>query len=545
MRPLRIAVAAAVLVGVGGSAVVITAAAQPGDLNGYMNTHREAVQEQLAATTDPVQQAAFEKELGAICSFLGDCPPESTTTTTVSPSTTTSVPDTTTTEAPTTTTALATTTVPATTTTPAPTTTTTVAPSTTTTSISLPTACGLAGAVFCETFDVSHNGGTRTGDLNPVLWGVSRVGNINPGKAINDIAQVSMTGCGTTAWSFTPADVRICNGKMFEAVNDGGSVAQLNTYPKQPFNFAGRTGKVVFDVAADSTGSHGAWPEFVITDKPVPGVRRSISFQQSAGAVNEIGFSLDGCSGATGNTTGVGTVFMTNAGVYSEPSFTATGCVTKGSANTLNHFEVRLSQTHLEVWGTNPGGGTLVQLATANVNLGFTQGLVWLDDVHYNARKAVEPCGCGTQWNHTFVWDNLGFDGPKTYRDLGFDVPDANVPGQDATAGDPTRRIGFQIGTGPVNMTVTGVRHDQTPTAAQVVLNTYSFAAVLPSVSVNGGPYIDTSGNGPSFVWRTLSIPVPVAQVHDGVNTLTFKSGDGSTVIANVSLILVAGSAVP
>ena len=41
-------------------------------------------------------------------------------------------------------------------------------------------------------------------------------------------------------------------------------------YPKQPFDFAGRTGTVVFDVSADSEGPHAAWPEFWITDQPLP-----------------------------------------------------------------------------------------------------------------------------------------------------------------------------------------------------------------------------------------------------------------------------------
>ena len=95
-----------------------------------------------------------------------------------------------------------------------------------------------------------------------------------PGQQMyDDMPRVSMSGCGTTAWTYTPNDVRICNGKMFETVNDGGGVVNLNTYPKQPFDFNGRTGRVTFDVSADSDGSHGAWPEFVITDKPVPGVR--------------------------------------------------------------------------------------------------------------------------------------------------------------------------------------------------------------------------------------------------------------------------------
>ena len=409
------------------------------------------------------------------------------------------------------------------------------------------TSCGLTAPSFCETFDAPAGAGTRTGDLDPVLWGVSRIGITNPGQYINDIALASVTGCGSTAFAAPPSDVRICNGQMYEAVNDGGGVSNLNTYPKQPFSFAGRTGKVTFDVSADSDGSHGAWPEFVITDKPVPGVRRSISEQIPAGAANSIGFSLDGGCGVAG-LTGVGAVFVTKNNVYSQPDFTTPNCVTKGSGRAMNHFEVRLSQNRLEVWGTDAGAGNLKQLAVAdNLGLTFSQGLVWLDDVHYNARKAIEPCECGTQYNHTFVWDNLGFDGPKTYRDLGFDVPDAQTTGGNSLAGDSSSRVGYQVGVGPLTLNVDGIRRDQTPTGAQVVLNTYSFATVVPSVSINGGPWIDTPWpyDSQAYSWRSISIPVPLDQIHDGTNTLTFASGDGSTIISNISLILVAASPVP
>jgi len=409
------------------------------------------------------------------------------------------------------------------------------------------TSCGLAAPAFCDTFDSPAGAGTRTGDLDPVLWGVSRIGNTNPGQHINDVAVTSVMGCGSAEFTAAPRDVRVCDGQMYEAVNDGGGVANLNTYPKQPFSFAGRTGKVTFDVSADSDGSHGAWPEFVVTDKPVPGVRRSISDMIPAGAANSIGFSLDGGCGVPG-LTGVGAVFVTKNNVYSEPSFKTPNCVTKGSARTMNHFEVRLSQNRLEVWGTDAGAGNLKQLAVAdNLGLTFGQGLVWLDDVHYNARKAIEPCECGTQFNHTFVWDNLGFDGPKTYRDLGFDVPDALQAGGTTLAGDSSTALGYQVGTGPIDLQVSGVRRDQAPTGAQIVLNTYSFAAVVPSVSVNGGPSIQTPWpfDAQTYSWRSISIPVPLDQIHDGTNTLTFTSGDSSTIISNISLILVAASPVP
>jgi hypothetical protein len=70
---------------------------------------------------------------------------------------------------------------------------------------------------------------------------------------------------------------------------------------------------------------------------------------------------------------------------------------------------------------------------------------------------------------------------------------------------------------------------------------------VIPSISVNGGPWIDTPWpfDAGTYSWRSLSIPVPVEQVRDGTNTIAFRSNDGSTTVANVSLILVAASPVP
>ncbi|MCU1502708.1 MAG: hypothetical protein JWM12_2062 [Ilumatobacteraceae bacterium] len=460
--------------------------------------------------------------------------PTTATPTTATPTTATPTTATPTTAAPTT----------AAPTTAAP---TTAAPTTTRPAAAGAAGCGLTSAAFCATFDAPKNGGTQTGDLDPTLWGVSRVADVNPGQSANGVVASHLVGCGSTTASPPPGDVRICNGQLLEAVNDGGGVTNMNIYPKQPFNFAGRTGTVTFDLSADSGGTHAAWPEFVITDKPVPGVRRQISMQPVPHAPNSVGFALDtGCSGQD-NTTGVGVIFTTVNGQYTEVQGSRPNCITKGSSASMNHFEVRVSQSHIEVWGTDAGSKTLKQLAVENVNLNFTQGLVWMDDVHYNARKAVEPCACGTQFDHTFAWDNLGFDGPKTYRDLGFDVPLANVSGGRSINGDAEVQEGYQVGTGPQTFTVTGVKSVQTPTAAQVVLNAYSFNHTHPTVSVNGNAPIATTwaATDDGYMWRSMTIPVPLAQVHDGSNTLTFASADGSTIIANVSLILVAAAPVP
>jgi hypothetical protein len=179
------------------------------------------------------------------------------------------------------------------------------------------------------------------------------------------------------------------------------------------------------------------------------------------------------------------------------------------------------------------------------MNLSCTQGLVWLNDVHYNARKAVEPCECGTQFDHSYAWDNLGFDGPKTYRDWGFDVPYANVANTARSqSGDPTYvQTGYSLGS-TRNLVVTGVNKGAA-TGAKVVLNTNNWNGQTLSLSVNGHATI-THTLGGSFTAQSFSMPVPLGDIVAGTNTLTFSSDDGgNTVITNITLILVAAAPVP
>jgi hypothetical protein len=425
-----------------------------------------------------------------------------------------------------------------------------------------------ASMAFCETFDSPQGNGGRSGDLDPELWGVSRLGFDNGGAGDFDtVAATEVVGCGDDGTQvLPPSDVRICNGRMTEAVNDAGGVVSHATYPKQPFDFNGRTGTVAFDVTADSDGTHGAWPEFWITEKPVPDNMAEISDQVPSIGQNAIGFALDGCNSAT--TTGVGGVFLSQDYAFSEPSFTTPNCITKPTGypgtRAMNHIEVRISTSRMEVWGTDAGGTLLKQLAVVpNLNLNFSKGLVWLTDTHYNAKKAVEPCECGTQARHTFQWDNLGFDGPKTYRDLSFDVHDSHsAHGQvcDGACFDATN-VGYGIGSTPVALNTDPVFQRQNPTAAIVTFNSYSYDAVLPSVSVNGNAYIANpwpykdsppfqNGAG-GFSRRSYWMSVPLDQVHIGqpgagaVNTLSFVTSGGGAWVANINLILVAGAPVP
>src|SRR4030088_3047939 len=143
--------------------------------------------------------------------------------------------------------------------------------------------CSLQSATsplaFCDTFDAPAGTGNRSGDLNGQVWGVSRIlGDTNFGQGTaNAAAPTSLLGCSGTSTVVPPHDVVVCDGQLREATNDtasetfeAGTVTVLAMYPKQPFDFAGRTGTIGFDISNDTHGTHAAWPEVWLTDKPVP-----------------------------------------------------------------------------------------------------------------------------------------------------------------------------------------------------------------------------------------------------------------------------------
>jgi hypothetical protein len=398
------------------------------------------------------------------------------------------------------------------------------------------TAGPAVDVAFCDSFDTATpDPSTRAGDLDAEVWGVSRTNTaVNLGQGqYNDFYVAHLVGCGGTQAVLPSRDVRICGGRLLEAVADNGGQPVLAMYPKQPFDFAGRTGTVVFDVSSDSDGPHAAWPEFWITDKPVPAPRAGVLPAQRPYARHSFGFELG--SDYCGDGQGVHAIGVTRNYVSENVPFTRHGCVTRGSATgALNHFEVRLSQDRVEIWGSDAGSASVRLLASASdLRLSFTRGLIWIEHVGYNACKFGS-----TQCDHTFAWDNVGFDGPKTYRDLSFDVQDALVP----VAGGV--RLGWSL-TGGVQLTVPGVFRKQPPTGAIVTFNWFPYTPVVPSFRVNGGPLHVTPWpfDGTTFAWRTIDVPVPLSEVRDGANTIEF--GASQAVLSNVNLILIAAGPVP
>ena len=412
---------------------------------------------------------------------------------------------------------------------------------------------------FCDTFDQpAGTTGNRSGDLNGTVWGVSRIiagGNdtyssgTNPSQGqINNFAPVALQGCGSSLVPVYPDhDVRICNGQVVEGVNDDGGQTVLAMYPKQPFDIAGRTGTVVFDVSANSEGPHAAWPTFVYTDQPVPAPYSSSSGIDTS-ARNSFGFTIASPDYITGNAAGpcggngtsVDSMFVTRNYQLSSIPFTEMNCVVRPSSPTqLNHFEVRLSESQVQVWATDPGSTTLREIAQAsNVNLPLTRGLIWMEDTHYNANKF------NSQQSHTFGWDNVGFDGPVLPRDLTFDALENGLLDVDPRW---PNHPGMQLGwTTDATVTVPNVSNVSQAQAALVTFNWFATDTSVPSISVNGNAAITTSWpfDGVTYVWRTIAVPVPLSEIKAGVNTITIRDAWG-VAVANVDIILVGAGGIP
>jgi len=444
-----------------------------------------------------------------------------------------------------------------------------------------PADCGLAQAAFCDSFDAPLGNGNRSGDLDGTVWGVSRaLGAVNFGQGqYNSAAPVLMDRCGQQVMVAPPHDVAICNGRLVEAQYDQHGVTALAMYPKQPFDFSGRTGTVVFDVSDDTHGSHRAWPEFWMTDRPVPAPFTHFSSLQEV-PFNGFGVRFAAyCPPSPPGDPGCGVRFVCQnepldvpvvtvdsavvvSSFVSNDSFTdvAPGtiavtpldCVKASSGpGDMNHFELRIAQNGIDVYATD--AGTLAPLkkiaSIGNVTLPLTRGLIWIEDVHYNGDK--EGLDQGT---HTFTWDNVGFDGPKLARDLAFDVPDRMQPMDGIYAG--LINLGWPVAPNdpqPLALTVPGVYHVARASAALLTLNYSTFDPVTLSFRFNGGPWHDQAWPfPPCYVQnnavlcgaKTVAFPVPLAEVVAGDNRVEFKSSDIAG-IYNVDLILVGAGGVP
>jgi hypothetical protein len=441
-----------------------------------------------------------------------------------------------------------------------------------------PTAAGTPGSLaFCDPLSTpSTNPATnqRAGQLNGVVWGTAQ----NMGGFPTDPLPSVPSACGAGTVSY-PGNMEICNGHLNTTIANVGA-GSLAMYPRQPFDFANRTGTIVFDVSATTDHSSSGnptrdtWPEMWVTDQPVP---EPFSFEGAVLTVprNGFGIRLNGCTDSTGagatcadgnNGTGVDQAAVVNN--YSLKDSAVNGPLAYGTgqdilrptaSGQLNHFQVEVSTTQIDVYGTNPFTGTwnpatdpLVHLSTIRGfgTLNFTRGLVWLEQAGYNTNQP--PPNEPVQF-HTDQWGNLGFDGPTLPRDLGFDVPNNHQASTiNITNCSPCSAFdnAYQVPTnGSVDETTPAISAATISNAAGALL-TFDFYSptTVPTIraAVNGHdvsipwPYADNTGNS----YRTIALSVKVTYLTSGANTITFSAGNWQESVDNIDVILLGAGGV-
>ena len=378
---------------------------------------------------------------------------------------------------------------------------------------------------------------------------------------------------------FPPDDTLICDPASPRSAQLMTAVAIQNygnnSYMiRQPFDFANRTGKIVFDVDAVSLSQQATFIEVDLTEDPVP----ATTFQEYAnfesGPVPRSGLTMkwSNSCGSNGNAITLGDVqvYANYLGGTITPSFTVggTGCP-RTRVGSLNHFEIQVSQQRLDIYGsdysTDNGQSfpNFRKIYTATLNLPFARGYVHVDARnHASVKYGFGPDG-------VYHWDNIGFDGPVISNWRAYEVPNNNTAGThdgsairnlgyhllDGTSGkpagiyDPTNPVGpFQF----QGVNVSGA------VAARLSLNTFFNAVAHTATSMwgltfrfNGGTWrsrfltaaevqaINTPGSAGNV---SMIIDVPVGDVGAGSNALEMlplnAPMDYPPAVANIDLIL-------
>jgi hypothetical protein len=441
--------------------------------------------------------------------------------------------------------------------------------------------CGLQDkAAFCDTFDAIAGDNGRAGELDVHKWSGARQQPQGPtagGLAIGIIdGKIPSCRGGIPELVGPDKDTLICDAnstvtsKHLLTACAAQNYGQNSYRIRQPFDFSGRTGKIVFDAEGFNTQLLG-WISIEISEDPTPGpsfalgspgtannegsvVPRNaveIQFQQPCEAESQAGVPMFSVSAI---------ISVVNY-QQTEKNPTNRVCL-KAKEGGLNHFEVAISQGRVEVTGTDASSdgvtfGPSTMLFGADVNLPFSKGYVSITN-HNHATRKYSPNGAVSAW--VARWDNVGFDGPVIADFREYEIPNSLTHATNPNSGnEPVTNIAYLVAdaakTPNAALHFKGV--DLTGMSkARLGLSTWFLQSDMNAKYVlryrfNGGGWRDRPLTADEAAVLTdtrsqgamaLMIDVPMSDLVSGDNSLEFSSQDipqnYPPAVSNIDLIL-------
>lgn len=317
--------------------------------------------------------------------------------------------------------------------------------------------CGFEHAAFCDTFDApsAHQG--RAGELDARMWSAGHVQPslpTSPGFTFGILpATIPTCRAGLPERVFPGDDALICDPVPSVASNHLLVACGAQNYGatslriRQPFDFAERTGKIVFDADGFVINPLLGWIAVSVSEDPMAVPSYAILGNDEGGVVPRNGFEVH----MARNCPDAMSMGARMIALYQDRQETIVGfpddatCIPVKEGH-LNHFEVHVSDSRIEVyaspWSEDGTSFAPVQLMiAADVALPFTRGYVNIA-VHNHA--TIKYSGGGAYSDEVYDawvarWDNVGFDGPVLSNFREYEIPDATEEHEG------TLNIGYRI----------------------------------------------------------------------------------------------------